>query len=425
MSGRRSRENEEGVVEERGAGKRGHEEVSSEEEGESRGTKRTGRGSEGKKVVLRFSAEGQERFKKMKLLVLTREMEKAVGNVEFVKVLNDGNLLIGCESQEKVKIVLGRMEVAGVKVVSSGVVGERDRGRIRGIARVPLRVSEGEVERAEGTDGEKVVFARRLTKVEDGERTMTKSVYIEVEGQRLPAEIWVGKVPLEVREFRENPVRCYQCQGFGHMARQCRREKRCGKCGEVGHDFKGCEGKEKCYHCGGEHSTGFRGCERYKLEVVVQDIRKREGVTYAQAVRRGKEMAGEREEVVGGAEVGREEDGMVARVVRREMVKVTEALEEIRGEMRRGLEEVVKRGLEEVMEQVEQKVREERRKMVVFVAGVVNAVLKGDKVKLEERVRLVVKAAGCHLGERELKWEEVYREMGVEAGVGVGSVGKR
>ena len=206
------------------------------------------------------------------------------------------------------------------------------------------------------------------------------------------------------------------------MARQCKKERRCGKCGEVGHEYKDCGEKEKCHYCGGEHRTGYRGCERVRLEEVVQGIKRKEGVTYAEALKKGKEMAGGREEVRGGTEEGREEEGVVARVVRREMVKVIGALEEIRVEMRRGMEEAVKQGREEVMGQVEEKMREERRKMVVFVAGVVNAVLKGDRGKLEERVRLVVKAGGCHLGEKGLKWEEVYRELGAEAGVGAGSV---
>ena len=81
----------------------------------------------------------------------------------------------------------------------------------------------------------------------------------------------------KVEEFRA-PIsvrQCYNCQNFGHSAKNCRAKIKCVICGE-GHSHKGCpnrEGKQpKCANCKGPHVANYKGCSAYKKQVFRQHV---------------------------------------------------------------------------------------------------------------------------------------------------------
>ena len=62
-------------------------------------------------------------------------------------------------------------------------------------------------------------------------------------------------------------TQCFNCQSFGHSAKNCRSKQKCLICGES-HSHKGCPNKEakkaKCANCLGPHVASYRGCPEYK-----------------------------------------------------------------------------------------------------------------------------------------------------------------
>ncbi len=58
------------------------------------------------------------------------------------------------------------------------------------------------------------------------EKIEMESVLIEFETKVLPEEIF-----FEFREFVPKPVRCFNCQEFGHVAKMCKGKRRCARCG--------------------------------------------------------------------------------------------------------------------------------------------------------------------------------------------------
>ena len=68
-------------------------------------------------------------------------------------------------------------------------------------------------------------------------------------------------IVFKVEEFRA-PIsvqQCYNCQNFGHSAKNCKAKIKCVICGE-GHSHKGCPIREKqqpkCANCKGPHVAG-------------------------------------------------------------------------------------------------------------------------------------------------------------------------
>lgn len=72
-----------------------------------------------------------------------------------------------------------------------------------------------------------------------------------------------------VGNFLETPsiqgdgvLQCYRCQGFWHMAANCRHLPRCVRCGEP-HSVEFCPRPRNdpiCCHCSGPHHAGYRQC---------------------------------------------------------------------------------------------------------------------------------------------------------------------
>lgn len=137
---------------------------------------------------------------------------------------------------------------------------------------------------------------------------------------------------------------------------QCSKDHEYGKCG-VGV-------KPKCCNCGGEHSVVFWGCEVLRQQTVIQKTRVLQRVTYAEACK---------------------------------------MVEQDRQIGKHRVEE--KKVMVKVMEIVERKIEEEKKKMVTFIAGVINAT--SDVKSKTERIQIIVKAA-CHsLDMKNIRWEDI------------------
>ena len=63
------------------------------------------------------------------------------------------------------------------------------------------------------------------------EQSNSLSVLIEFEGVCLPSWVGLGYLSFPVRSYVRPPLRCYNCQCFGHVAAVCRGKRRCGRCG--------------------------------------------------------------------------------------------------------------------------------------------------------------------------------------------------
>lgn len=65
-----------------------------------------------------------------------------------------------------------------------------------------------------------------------------------------------------------------------------------------------------------------------------------------------------------------------------------------------------------MLHEVERKLWKEKKKMVTFIAGVINATAE-IKSKME-RIQIIVKAASHHLDMRDLRWEEIRDELSLQ-----------
>lgn len=105
--------------------------------------------------------------------------------------------------------------------------------------------------------------------------TQTAVLGLSVDQAQILLAAKKAKIGWSICRFRElvQPLKCFRCLGFGHIAAGCTdvdRSKMCRKCGEVGHIAKTCTKTPQCLLCTNEsgseanHITGSSRCPKYR-----------------------------------------------------------------------------------------------------------------------------------------------------------------
>ena len=123
--------------------------------------------------------------------------------------------------------------------------------------------------------------------------------------QLLKNGIKLSYILYKTEELKQLPriIQCFKCQGFGHLAKECRKDKPvCATCGKSDHklDDKNkpiCESSTRfCVNCKGDHSSAYSKCPKkiekidlFNKELVNKNIitRTNQTVKYADIVKTG------------------------------------------------------------------------------------------------------------------------------------------
>ncbi|KFM68503.1 hypothetical protein X975_09519, partial [Stegodyphus mimosarum] len=104
----------------------------------------------------------------------------------------------------------------------------------------------------------------------EGQLIDTKHVILTFKSPDLPKNIKAGYLNCPVCPYIPNPMRCFQCQRFGHSKISCHSKLACARCAMVGHDSDTCTAASLCVNCKGEHPAFSRSCPKWKLEKEIQ-----------------------------------------------------------------------------------------------------------------------------------------------------------
>ena len=77
-----------------------------------------------------------------------------------------------------------------------------------------------------------VVEVRRVTVKKEGKVIPTNTLFLTFNRPDIPKEIAVGYLKVKVELFVPNPLRCFNCNKFGHTSQRCRTTAKCQRCGE-------------------------------------------------------------------------------------------------------------------------------------------------------------------------------------------------
>ena len=78
---------------------------------------------------------------------------------------------------------------------------------------------------------------------------------------QMPTSVCIGFLKYRVKLFVPKPIQCYNCQQFGHVATNCKREKACVKC-SLRHEGQCNSDTAVCVNCKGPHQSNSKDCPK-------------------------------------------------------------------------------------------------------------------------------------------------------------------
>ncbi|GBN11545.1 hypothetical protein AVEN_246243-1 [Araneus ventricosus] len=206
-----------------------------------------------------------------------------LGDVPSVKKLRSGDLLVEVSSRKQAQIILKLNNLGSIPVAitaHSSLIFCKGVVSCGELFYTPIEEITEKLEKNQG-----VTHVRRISIRKSGQLLGNKHLVLTFHGSKLPESIKAGYMKLAVRHYFPNPLRCFNCQRFGHSKASCRETLTCARCAEAGHDSSGCIAQEKCTNCKGSHTSFSHSCPSWIFEkkVISEKVTKR--VTYAEAKR--------------------------------------------------------------------------------------------------------------------------------------------
>lgn len=124
---------------------------------------------------------------------------------------------------------------------------------------------------------------RRIHIKRDGKFIPTKHLILTFDIPKLPKFIKAGYLHCNTRLYIPNPLRCFQCQHFGHWKTAYRGKVTCARCSVAGHESENCKEPARCVNCQKDHPSYSKNCERWKIEKEIQTVKTIQNVSYPDA----------------------------------------------------------------------------------------------------------------------------------------------
>ena len=131
-----------------------------------------------------------------------------------------------------------------------------------------------------------VTDVRRSSVFRDGAKKTTNTFVFTFNSPVLPSVVKIGFMQVKVDVYIPNPLRCYQCQVFGHHENKCGRQAICVNCSMPEHCPVGqCQRPAKCVNCSGEHPANSKQCPAWEKEKKILKIKCEQNISFPEARR--------------------------------------------------------------------------------------------------------------------------------------------
>ena len=81
-----------------------------------------------------------------------------------------------------------------------------------------------------------------------------------------------------------NPLRCHNCQKYGHHENRCTKDSICANCGELAnHTEQSCTKDPNCVNCGGKHSANSKECQVWHKEKEILTVQVTRNISFPEA----------------------------------------------------------------------------------------------------------------------------------------------
>ena len=259
--------------------KRGREstgETSNSHESKKANTARTYGRDNWPRFLIVESCQANKTMQNVSPFVINKAIEGVAGTVKSVKKTRAGTLLIEVETRQKCLNLLSMQQIDQMPVRVSP---HRSLNSSKGVIKWKDLLGTPVEEIAEELSESGVTHVHQINNAKTGIYVLTFDRPIP------PKDVKCAYIQLKVEEYTPNPMRCYNCQRFGHTTSKCSNQSTCGRCGTKNpqHSTKECRSKPSCTNCKQEHPAFSKKCPKFIEEKEIQSIRTKRKISFTEA----------------------------------------------------------------------------------------------------------------------------------------------
>lgn len=207
-----------------------------------------------------------------------------------IKRLRSGQFLVECLSEKASKLLQSRDgSICVDRSVKVSI--HKSLNSCKGVIRCPELEGLSDIEIKSDLQSQGVTDVYRVHITKDGKKVPTNTLFLTFCLPNLPAHISVGYLRVKVTMFTPKPLRCFNCQRFGHGARNCKNQRCCYRCAKD-HDTcnnEKCVDTPSCVNCKGNHSSSSKDCPEFLKENEIQQYKVLHRCSFPEARRAVKE----------------------------------------------------------------------------------------------------------------------------------------
>ena len=228
------------------------------------------------------SKEEDRQMSNISPFVIEKVLHGMVGVPKSIKKLRSGDLLVEYEKKKQIDTLLRLEKFHDLKVKVSL---HASLNTCKGVVRCPDLKGVSEQEILEEMREQGVINVRRIKIRRDGSLKDTNTFVFTFNTSILPKQLKVAFLRVSVDPYIPNPLRCYQCQVFGHHENKCKREEICANCGQPKHsaDETDCKRPPKCINCKEDHPANSRECQAWHTEKEILKIKYTRNISFPEA----------------------------------------------------------------------------------------------------------------------------------------------
>lgn len=230
-------------------------------------------------VMAMYTPEGTPNaLAQLSPFVIHKTFQGLCGELKSLKKLANGTYLLQCFNNKQSILLRSTQTFAGIKV---SITPHEKLNSSKGVIRSPdLRY----VDEQEIVDSiPSVTAAKRITITKGNRKVPTNTFILDFSQPTTPSTLTFGYTKLNVDPYVPNPLRCFQCQKYGHHKSNCRGQACCSNCGKKDHEREHCTNDPHCVNCKGSHPATDKSCPDWIFEKKVQALRIEKNITSIEA----------------------------------------------------------------------------------------------------------------------------------------------
>lgn len=176
------------------------------------------------------TSSSQLSLSKLSPFAVEKSLKAAVGTVHNIRRLRDGNILVEVANAAQSRNIMKLHTLVDCPVTVSP---HRTLNTRKGVIRCRELIDCDKEEALDGLKSQGVVQILNITVKDDsGGRRNTNTFILTFKLTALPKFLKIGYLRVPVSVYIPNPLRCFNCQKFGHGKSNCKGRAICAKCGE-------------------------------------------------------------------------------------------------------------------------------------------------------------------------------------------------